>query len=305
MERLDSISSRLIDYFKINELDKDPSFSKFIPRVYDPISFDWRTFFEREFVLRFNGLMLRGGEEVNNVFLAVFPTDEVLDQFIEQSVEGDMLFMHHPLTMECGDPRGGWGRGFVPIEQERLNAIKEKKLSVFTCHVPLDYHDFLSTNLAIAESLQVSRIIDRIYLDEGKNYGIVCQISPTDTNTLEKQLLQLFEIPYIDFEGKRHELITQVAIVAGCGDRVNVMQEAEQKGAQAYISGEIHCHIDNEYGRTKYSQIKNYAETTTMSLMGVSHAASEYHVMKTQLQRWLQTNVNVNVVLLKQSKWWV
>ncbi|RCW49031.1 hypothetical protein DFP97_105216 [Paenibacillus prosopidis] len=33
MERLDSISSKLIDYFKINELDKDPSFSKIIPRV--------------------------------------------------------------------------------------------------------------------------------------------------------------------------------------------------------------------------------------------------------------------------------
>lgn len=248
MERLDSVSSKLIGYFKINELDQDPSFSKFIPRVYDLISLDWKTFFEQDFVHRFNGLMLRGGEEVNHVFLAVFPTDEVLDQFIEQSIEGDMLFMHHPLTMECGDPRGGWGRGFVPIDPNRLNTLKEKKLSVFTCHVPLDYHDFLSTNLAIAESLQMSQMIDRIYLDGGKYYGMVCQIPPTDTNTLEKQLLQIFGIPYIDFEGKRHELITKVAIVAGCGDRVNVMEEAERKGAQAYISGEIHCHIDNDYG---------------------------------------------------------
>lgn len=96
-----------------------------------------------------------------------------------------------------------------------------------------------------------------------------------------------------------------MAIVAGCGDRVNVMEEAERKGAQAYISGEIHCHIDNDYGRTKYQQIKNYAETTTMSLMGVSHAASEYHAMKTQLLRWMKTNVNANFVLLEQSKWWV
>jgi hypothetical protein len=165
LESLDSLCSKLVDYFRINELDKDPSFSKFIPRVYDPISFDWKTFFEPEFVRRFNGLMLRGGEEVNNVFLAVFPTDEVLDQFIEQSIEGDMLFMHHALTMECGYPNVLWGRGFVPIEHKRLNALKEKKLSVFTCHVPLDYHDFLSTNLAIAESLKVIRIVDRIYQD--------------------------------------------------------------------------------------------------------------------------------------------
>ncbi|MGO4273941.1 Nif3-like dinuclear metal center hexameric protein [Paenibacillus sp. TAF58] len=305
MESLDSICFKLSDLFKINELDRDPSFSKFIPRVYEPISFDWETFFEPEFVKRFNGLMLRGGDKVSNIFLAVFPTDEVLDQFIEQSIEGDLLFMHHPLTMECGDPNGVWGRGFIPIQPQKLKAIKEKKVSVFTCHVPLDYHESLSTNLAIAESLEVNKIIDRIYPDADKYYGLVCEIPPTDTDTLEEKLKHIFNIPYIDFEGKSRELITQIAIVAGCGDRINVMQEAEQKGAQAYITGEIHCHIDNDYGRTKYNQIKNYAEATTMSLMGVSHAASEYHVMETQLQRWLKSNIKSNVLLLKQSKWWM
>lgn len=25
------------------------------------------------------------------------------------------------------------------------------------------------------------------------------------------------------------------------------MKEAEEKGAEAYITGEIHCHIDNDY----------------------------------------------------------
>ncbi|MCG6197419.1 Nif3-like dinuclear metal center hexameric protein, partial [Anoxybacillus sp. LAT_38] len=116
----------------------DPGFSRFIPMVYEPVGFDWQRFFEAEFVRRFNGLMLRGREQVHTVFLAVFPTDEVLKRFLDESVPGDLLFMHHPLLMECGDPRGRWGRGFVPIRRDLLLALKEKELSVFTCHLPMD-----------------------------------------------------------------------------------------------------------------------------------------------------------------------
>ena len=53
--------------------------------------------------------MMHGSENVNKVFLAVFPTDDVLETFISQSTPGDLLFMHHPLVMECGDPLGRSG----------------------------------------------------------------------------------------------------------------------------------------------------------------------------------------------------
>ena len=46
--------------------------------------------------------------------------------------------------------------------------------------------------------------------------------------------------------------ITKIAIAAGCGDNVYAMEEAEKMGAQAYLTGEVHCHIDNEYGKRKY-----------------------------------------------------
>ena len=48
-----------------------------------------------------------------------------------------------------------------------------------------------------------------------------------------------------------------------CGD-VSLMKEAEEKGAEAYITGEIHCHIDNDYGRHKYSLIMDYVKETNM-----------------------------------------
>ena len=112
----------------------------------------------------------------------------------------------------------------------------------------------------------------------------LCRIDGTSTETLLKQVTELFDIPYADFEGKRHHRIQTIAIVPGCGDVVADMQEAELLGAQAYITGEIHCHINNSYGKQRYAQMMDYVPNTSLSLIGVSHSASEYLVMRTQMR---------------------
>lgn len=300
MEKISVLERKLNEQFHLDEYDQDPAFSRFIPMVYDPIGFDWRSRFEPHFVRSFNGLMLKGAEVVKNVFLAVFPTDHVLKRFIEESEEGDLLFMHHPLLMECGDPRGKWGRGFIPIKEKWLEQLKKKKLSIYTCHIPMDLNRKIGTNAAIAESLK-ARAVDFFF----EGYGWVCEIAETNTEELVEQLLKIFEIPYVDFEGKQITKIQRIAIVAGCGDVVHAMREAEGKGAQAYITGEIHCHIDNAYGREKFAQIMKYTKETSMSLIGVSHSASEYLVMKTQMKKYIETHFDVQCILLPQEKWWL
>ncbi|CAJ1004342.1 MULTISPECIES: Nif3-like dinuclear metal center hexameric protein [Brevibacillus] len=303
MESLMHLEQAFTRLFRMDEWESDPGFSRFIPMVYDPIGFDWRRFFEAEFVRRFNGLMLKGREQVHTVFLAVFPTEEVLKRFLDESAPGDLLFMHHPLLMECGDPRGRWGRGFVPIGQDLLLALKEKELSVFTCHLPMDTSWPLGTGGAIMEALQAEPI--KPFCPAGNGHvGMICRVTATDTRSLIDRLITLFDIPYVDFEGKERARIERIAILPGCGDVAAMMREAEASGADAYVTGEIHCHIDNEYGRTNYAAVMAYAAETSMSLIGVSHAASEYLVMKTQVKPWLEERFSVNVTLLPQSRWW-
>jgi putative NIF3 family GTP cyclohydrolase 1 type 2 len=301
---LSELENSLDLFFDIERFGKDPGFSRFIPQVYDAIAFDWRKFFEDRFCHIYNGLMIRGAENVKKIFLAVFPTDEVLERFINESSPGDFLFMHHPLLMECGDPKGFWGRGFVPINEEYLRLLKKKRLSVYTCHVPLDIHSKISTNLSIAKAIEAEVIDDFFHTDYGP-FGLIGIIQSTNTNDIINHLKQIFEVPYVDFEGKHHSKITKVAIIAGCGDVVEAMSEAEKKGAQAYITGEIHCHIDNEYGREKFRRVMEYVQKTNMSLIGVSHSASEYLVMKTLMKEWISKQFDVEIVLLPQKKWWL
>lgn len=304
MELLTDVQRKLDSFFNIHQLDKDPAFSRFIPMVYEPIDFDWKEKFEEDFTQRFNGLMMKGSLEINSIFLAAFPTDEVVTQFIEEADEGDLLFMHHPIPMECGDPQGNWGRGFLPANPSLLDEISRRKLSIYTCHAPLDYNRKIGTSDSIAEVLGGDIVDEFCQYGNGK-VGLICDISLISTDELIEKLLHLFEIPYVDFEGIKHKQINRIAIIAGCGDVVTDMREAESKGAQAYVTGEIHCHIDNDYGKYRYSQMKDYVKETQMSLIGLSHAASEFFVMKTQMLKWLEQEMNVGVRLLRQSKWWV
>ena len=118
------------EYFRVAQLAADPAFSRFLPMVYDPIGFPWRELFEPDFVRRCNGLMIRGHPDVSKVWCISFPADEVLDHILRRAHPGDLIFSHHPIDVECGDPHGALGRGFVPIDPVRLEGTARERTIV-------------------------------------------------------------------------------------------------------------------------------------------------------------------------------
>lgn len=303
MEPLSSITERLDAFFRIGESSPDPSFSRYIPQVYEAAGVDWQESFEPEFTRRFNGLMLRGEESVGTVFCSVFPTPEVLDAFIERADPGDTIFLHHPLDIECGDPLGPLGRGFLPIATEHLDAMRAKGLSFYACHAPMDVHPEVGTAAAIARAIG-ARIEEKFWPYGDGHAGLLCAIEPMTTHDLIALAKYLFDVTFVDFAGRMRNQISKVAIVAGAGHKVAEMRGVEAKGAQAYLTGEILDRIDNEVGRRLFREVEDFARGTTMSLIGVSHAASEYLVMKTQMIRWLKETFDVHVELIPMNRWW-
>jgi len=302
--KLDAIVAALDLFFDLEGLDKDPGFSQFIPDTYNAIGYDWRENFEPTFVERFNGLMLRGDAEVSQVFMAAFPSEEVLQEFLHRASPGDLFFTHHPIDMRCGDPQGESApTAWVPIKPETLKAFSQRKLSFYAVHAPLDYHPRLSTSNSIARALDVT--IDASFGRYGNgDVGLIGCISPQSHDALVERLKGIFKVPYLDLEGPKHAKIERVAVIAGCGDVVELMQFAQAQGVQAYISGEIHCHINTEYGQMRFQQMMDYVKGTPMSLLGVSHAASEYLVMKNEMSQWFKHRFNLSSQCLAESHWW-
>lgn len=303
MAALDLVVQKLDAYFGVRELDRDPAFAHWLPHVYSGSDIPWHQLFEKDFCTRFNGLMLRGADRVKSVFCAAFPAPVILGRFLAESQPGDLLFTHHPINMECGDPRAEWGRGFHAIDPHHLDVLAARHLSVYACHAPLDTHADLSTNSAIAAALKAT-VRDR-FLPYGNGFaGLLCTLPTTTTETLIEKCHEMFDIPYVDFGGQRRADIECIAITAGGGDRVACMREVETRGAQAYLTGEIHHRIDAPEWRTRFHDMQTYLSQTGMSAIGVSHAASEFFVMKTQIRAWFLENFDVEVRLLPEPRWW-
>jgi len=147
-------------------------------------------------------------------------------------------------------------------------------------------------------------IVDHFY-DQGYGpYAAICELASRSTDVLIAELKAAIDIPYEEFLGPKHDEISRIAVVAGAGMRVELYEEAASKGAQAYITGEIRNHIDNEIGRSRDAQIMEYAKTTPMSLIGTSHAASEFLVIKTQMKQWFENDMHLDVQLIAEDHWW-
>ena len=304
MNELSCIVARLMQYFDIQSYGEDPAFKKYLPTAYDEIKFDWKSYFENGFSNYFNGLMIKGNEEVGSIFASTFLSNHVLEKFIERSKPGSMLIVHHPIDMKCGDPRGEWGSGFTAPDLELLQKIKKSGRTIFSCHLPLDIHQNISTGRAIAQALE-AKIVDFFCHEEHGYSGLICSIKKeTDTDSIIDNLKDIFNIPYVDFEGKKITNAKKIAVLAGGGDVIDYMNEAESKGAQIYITGEVHHHINTEYGKMRYNKMMEYVKTTNMSLIGVSHAASEFLVFKNQFSDFIQKEFASELFLIEESNWW-
>jgi len=303
MSSLQFVVDRLDSLFRVPESPPDPAFSRFIPMAYDPVGTNWRQRFEPEFCRRFNGLMLRGAENAGRAFLAVFPAEDVIANILASAQVGDLIFTHHPLDMRCGDPRGAWGDGFRPISAEQLDMLADEKISFYSCHTPMDVNRCVGTTAALVQALDGCPVGS--FMPYGGGFaGIICDVDPISTEELAEKYRSLLGVLYLHEAGPRHKAISRIAVVPGCGDHVPSMRESAEMGAQAYVTGEIHCHIDNDYGRARMAEMKEYLAETPMSMLAGSHAASEFLVMRTQIKPWFERELGIETVLVPQDPWW-
>jgi putative NIF3 family GTP cyclohydrolase 1 type 2 len=303
MEQLNNVINKLDKLFRLDEFEKDISFCRLFPIAYSGVDYDWRSCFDENYLKRFNGIMIRGEELVGNIFCSVTPTEDVLEEFIERACEGDLLLLHHPVDCENGDPRGNLGRGFVPAKLEQLSKIKERGLSMYSCHIPMDIHQEVGMGIALVKALGGS--VTDVFFPIGYGYdGWIFDIKPITTNELIIKLQKIFEVPYLDFHGISLDKITKIAFVPGMGGDVDLIKEAESRGAQAYISGEILCRLDDEYGHKCFDEVYQYMLKSNMTLIGTSHDGSENLTMRTLLMDWIKENINVNQQYISLKKWW-
>jgi putative NIF3 family GTP cyclohydrolase 1 type 2 len=185
------------------------------------------------FKRRSMGLVCDFAVEINKVYTAVFPEKEVLQRIIADGAENAMLFVHHPSIWDIRLAP----QVFSQMDRDLLTQFKEKKISIYNLHVPLDNYGPYSTSITLAKALG---------LEPQRPFapyfgGLAGVFGKTDLATT-MELRQKFqaavghEVSYYDYgEEKIKDGI--VAVVAGGGNSVDILEDVARVGVNTLVTG--------------------------------------------------------------------
>ncbi|NJD57649.1 MAG: Nif3-like dinuclear metal center hexameric protein [Nitrospirae bacterium] len=96
-----------------------------------------------------NGLQVEGAGQVGKVGLAVDACDYVFREAAEQKT--DILLVHHGLI---------WGgiRSVTGVMKKRIKTLLDADISLYACHLPLDWHPEHGNNSMILKALSIKRL---------------------------------------------------------------------------------------------------------------------------------------------------
>ena len=217
------------------------------------------------FKQRSSGLLCDFTEEINKVYTAVFPSDNVLIKVLNDDICDAMIFLHHPMVWDLSkDPN----KAYYTINTALLKKMKERRISLFNFHYPLDNFSEYGNSKTLAEAMGIK--VEKPFHEYG---GALCGVIGTtdckdihELNTRYSQAVshetRLYQYGKSDIIGNR------VAIVAGGGNDVHAVNDVIESGVNVLISG---LSVNNAYALSAHELEKEHG----INLLGGTHYSSE------------------------------
>ncbi len=191
-----------------------------------------REYITERYLSRYMGLVTDNSEKIDYAYTAVFPSPEVTEKIITDGRENAILFVHHPMNFDIEKCPV-----FCDVPKHVLDIFRERKISIYNLHAPLDANGRYSTTVNLADALGI-RMTDEFYEYHHVNVGV---IGTTDCTTVA-ELQSRFEsavghavtlYQYVD------EKITdgRVGLVAGGGNDAGVYPFLMSLGINTYVTG--------------------------------------------------------------------
>jgi len=176
-----------------------------------------------------NGLQIEGRTTVRKVGLAVDACEYVFRKAAEKKI--DFLFVHHGLI---------WGglKSVQGVMRKRIKALFDSEISLYACHLPLDWHPKYGNNARLLQLLSIKKM-GEFGNYHGKNisyWGRSATELSLDEFTARIDKTLETRSSAISF-GKK---VRTVGVVSGGG--WFAINEAEKYGIDTFLTGE-HSHI--------------------------------------------------------------
>jgi putative NIF3 family GTP cyclohydrolase 1 type 2 len=211
------------------------------------------------------GLLCDFTDEIKKVYTAVFPSDKILTRIIDDNVTDAMLFLHHPLAWDLSiDPN----IAFYQINTDLLKKMKERRISLFNFHLPLDNYSEYATTKTLANALGIE-ILKAYNLYNGAVCGVIGRTACKTVQELQKKLSQTVGHEtklYLYGESEIENGI--VSLCAGGGNDYDVVLDMINENIKVHITG---ISVKNRYSEKSHELEKE----NKINLLGATHYSTE------------------------------
>jgi putative NIF3 family GTP cyclohydrolase 1 type 2 len=221
---------QLLDAYFGTQAVRGDDWSDLFELVYpDPY---WREFAEPGYEERWNGLLVRGGDEVAQVATCVFPSDRVVGLL----APGTFLFSEHPIDY-ADEP------GFLPLARETFERMWAGGIGFYHVHAPIDHHPEVSPSRLCAAAMGVP--VDEEYLPIAEGMPGGAAVIGTSAATLDELAARLqaglgAEVPVQVVRRRRDtDQAGCVAVVGGGGADHDALQASLDRGCETYVTGGV------------------------------------------------------------------
>jgi len=208
------------------------------------------------------GLMCDFAQQINKVYTAVFPSDNVINKILSDGTTDAMLFIHHASDWDLNKIPG---KAFHNINPLLLDKLQEKRVSLFCFHTPLDAFGEYSTSKTLADALGIT-IEKPFHQHEGALAGVIGTTDCNDIHELNARYSQA-----VGHETKLYQYgsstIKKIGIVAGGGCDVAVMNDMAENGLDVLVTG-----IGKD---TRTTEPHDLAKAHSINILGGTHYSSE------------------------------
>ncbi len=221
-------------------------------------------FISENYKKRSMGIVCDFATEINKVYTAVFPSKKVMKKILDDGIQDAMLFVHHPAIWDIRKAPAV----FQQMDRSLLQQFKEKRISIYNLHVPLDNYGKYSTSNALAKALGV-----KPQKPFAPYFGSLCGVFGK-TNIANVQVLRKkFEeavghkvslYAYGDEEIKDRT----IAIIAGGGNSIDVLEAIAKEGVNTFVTG---ITAKSDHSRKAHE----FAAVHKINLLGGTHYSTE------------------------------
>ena len=178
------------------------------------------------------GLMCDFTNEIEKVYTAVFLSDRVLTRLLNADVSNAVLFSHHPVNWDLKDHNGSY-----EATGEYIAELKERNISVYVLHHPLDNFGRYSTCGTLADKLKI-KIEQPAFLYCGAYCGVTGTTGCKTTGELHELFSKtaghktsLYQYGDENICGKKN------AVCPGGGNDMSVVNEMMERNINTLITG--------------------------------------------------------------------